>query len=138
MPLQALAPRLWRVDARLRNARFRARLPSEQQGPVVVLSPHPDDAVLSCWSVLVSASDVRVANVFTGSPAPGSLGPWDELVRAADSTSLMEQRIDEDRRALALAGRSPVNLGFLDNQHRGRARPPSNAELDAALRAAVA
>ena len=37
----------------------------------VVLSPHLDDAVLSCWHVLGREGDVRVVNVFTGSPEDG-------------------------------------------------------------------
>ena len=31
----------------------------------------------------------------------------------------MRERVEEDRSALALAGRTAVNLGFLDEQYRG-------------------
>jgi GlcNAc-PI de-N-acetylase len=84
----------------------------------VILSPHFDDAVLSCWHVLTGAGDVLVVNVFAGEPPAGTLGWWDELAGASDSATAVRTRIDEDRRALALAGRSAVNLPFLDGQYR--------------------
>ena len=84
----------------------------------VILSPHFDDAVLSCWHVLASAGEVLVVNVFAGEPPAGTLGWWDELAGATDSAAAVRARIDEDRRALALAGRTAVNLPFLDSQYR--------------------
>jgi LmbE family N-acetylglucosaminyl deacetylase len=86
---------------------------------VAILSPHLDDAVLSCWSVLSGPGRVLVVNVFTGAPAAGSGARWwDRLTGAGDSAQRMRERIDEDRRALALAGRSAVNLGLLEAQYR--------------------
>src|SRR3954453_24032777 len=133
----ALASRLWRADARLRNRRFRTALRFDPGAPVVVLSPHCDDAVLSCWSVLTGERETVVVNVFTQVPPEGTLAHWDRLAGATDSAAFMRERIEEDVRALALAGRSPVNLGLADNQHRGDGRPPSWAELDLALVAQV-
>lgn len=129
--------RLWRVDAGVRNRGFATRLRRDRSAPVVVLSPHLDDAVLSAWSVLTSAADVRVVNVFTGGPAPGSVAEWDRLAGAVDSAELMRARVAEDCQALMMAGRAPINLRLLDHQYRGRRRPPSFRELDDALIAAV-
>ena len=84
----------------------------------VILSPHFDDAVLSCWHVLASAGGVLVVNVFAGEPPAGTLGWWDELAGASDSAAAVRARIEEDRQALALAGRAAVNLPFLDSQYR--------------------
>ncbi|MFI5037231.1 MAG: PIG-L family deacetylase [Solirubrobacterales bacterium] len=84
----------------------------------VILSPHFDDAVLSCWHLLASAGEVLVVNVFAGEPAAGALGWWDRLAGATDSAAAVRTRIEEDRRALALAGRAAVNLPFLDSQYR--------------------
>jgi GlcNAc-PI de-N-acetylase len=84
----------------------------------VILSPHFDDAVLSCWHVLASASEVLVVNVFAGEPPAGTLGWWDELAGASESAAAVRTRIEEDRRALALAGGAAVNLPFLDSQYR--------------------
>ena len=84
----------------------------------VILSPHFDDAVLSCWHLLASASEVLVVNVFAGEPPAGTLGWWDELAGASDSAAAVRTRIEEDRQALALTGRAAVNLPFLDSQYR--------------------
>jgi hypothetical protein len=85
----------------------------------VILSPHPDDAVLSLWHLLTDSADVAVLNVFGGSP-DGHRGDgwWDMLTRAAGSVERVRERHAEDREALALAGRAPENLGFLDGQYR--------------------
>jgi LmbE family N-acetylglucosaminyl deacetylase len=90
----------------------------------VILSPHLDDAVLSCWHVLTQPGEVMVINVFAGVPA-GLRAPawWDEYTGAKDSGERVRERIEEDRRALALAGREPTNLGFLDEQYRAHAQP---------------
>ncbi len=84
----------------------------------IILSPHFDDAVLSCWHLLASAGEVLVVNVFAGEPTAGTLGWWDELAGASDSAAAVRTRIEEDRQALALAGRAAVNLPFLDSQYR--------------------
>jgi hypothetical protein len=85
----------------------------------VVVSPHLDDAVFSAWHLLAGAGDVRVVNVFTALPPEGSAPPrWDRLTGARDSAQRMRERLDEDRRALALAGRTAVGLDFLDSQYR--------------------
>jgi hypothetical protein len=102
----------------------------------VILSPHFDDAVLSCWHVLVGAGDVLVVNVFAGEPAAGTLGWWDELTGASDSAAAVRTRIEEDRQALALVGRSAVNLPFLDSQYREFDQAPE--EIVQALREVVA
>ena len=84
----------------------------------VILSPHFDDAVLSCWNLLAGAGEVLVVNVFAGEPPAGTLGWWDQLAGATDSAATVRMRIEEDRQALALAGRTAVNLPFLDSQYR--------------------
>lgn len=91
---------------------------------IVVLSPHLDDAVLSCWHVLTNPGELTVINVFAGVPA-GLDAPawWDQYTGATDSAERVRERIEEDRRALALAGRTAVNLGFLDEQYRHEAPP---------------
>jgi len=102
-------------------------------GPdAVILSPHFDDAVLSCWHVLASSSDVRVVNVFGGEPPRGTLGWWDRLAGATDSGAAVRMRVEEDSQALALAGCTAVNLPFLDSQYR---RPDyHSSEIVEALR----
>ena len=101
----------------------------------VILSPHFDDAVLSCWRLLADDGDVLVVNVFAGVPPQGTLGWWDRLAGCEDSAAAVRARIEEDRRALALTGRTAVNLDFLDDQYREREEDP--AGIAAALRAVL-
>jgi hypothetical protein len=90
----------------------------------IILSPHFDDAVLSCWHLLTGAGEVLVVNVFAGEPPAGALGWWDRLAGATDSAAAVRTRIEEDRLALALAGRAAVNLPFLDSQYREANQAP--------------
>ena len=100
--------------------------------PIVILSPHLDDAVLSCWHVLDGPADVRVVNVFAGVPPAGAAtGWWDRASGSGDSAGAVRTRIEEDCAALAVAGRESVNLDFLDAQYRDGEQDPG--ELVAAL-----
>jgi LmbE family N-acetylglucosaminyl deacetylase len=96
---------------------------------IVVVSPHLDDAALSCWSVLDAAGERTVVNVFTGPPDPARERPWDELTGATDGARRMEERVLEDRAALAHAGCTPTNLGL---------RPPASEHAAAHLRELLA
>jgi LmbE family N-acetylglucosaminyl deacetylase len=104
--------------------------------PTVILSPHPDDAVLSLWHVLDGDGEVVVLNVFGGSP-DGHRGDawWDRLTGAPDSVARMAERHAEDRAALAIAGREPANLGLLDGQYRD-GEPPLEGLIERIAEAA--
>lgn len=92
--------------------------------PAVILSPHLDDSVLSCWHLLTQPGELVVINVFAGVPTDlAAPAWWDEYTGAKDSAERVRERIEEDRRALALAGRTAVNLGFLDEQYRPDDQP---------------
>jgi GlcNAc-PI de-N-acetylase len=100
----------------------------------VIVSPHFDDAVLSCWRVLTSRGEVEVVNVFGGVPPRGSApGWWDRHLGSPEVA--VHTRREEDRRALAHAGRSARSLDFMDGQYRDHDQPVE--PLAAALRAAV-
>jgi LmbE family N-acetylglucosaminyl deacetylase len=100
----------------------------------VIVSPHFDDAALSCWHVLSSPGEVSVVNVFAAAPPAGSRpGWWDH--RLGPPEVAVQRRAEEDRRALAHAGRSARNLSFVDAQYRSGERPPGL--LAAALEAEV-
>ncbi len=92
--------------------------------PAVILSPHLVDAVLCCWHLLGSAGEVSVINVFAGSPGPGAGNAWwDEESGATDSATRMAERWAEDREAFAIAGRTAINLDFLDEQYQPPEQP---------------
>lgn len=103
-----------------------------------MLSPHWDDAVLDCWSLLASDRQLNVVNFFAGIPPPGSPGVWEAIIGARDPAERARERMAEDTRALARAGRQPLNLPLLDAQYR---RPTPHAlrleDLDRTLAAEV-
>jgi LmbE family N-acetylglucosaminyl deacetylase len=84
-----------------------------------ILSPHFDDAVLSCWQLLAGTADVTVVNVFTAEPPAGTPPPWwDRATGASDPVKRVRERRREDAAALSLVGTSSVELGLLDDQYR--------------------
>jgi hypothetical protein len=89
----------------------------------VVCSPHFDDAVLNCWSVLDRDESCAVVNVFTGAPGGGFTSWYDQLSGASSSAAHMHQRAIEDRDALSVAGKRPIDLGMLEAQYRLRQSP---------------
>jgi LmbE family N-acetylglucosaminyl deacetylase len=129
---EGIRQRAWRVYSHIRNRRFRPRLRHDPAGPAIVLSPHLDDAVIDCWSVLAGTAPVTVATVCAGIPKPGPAGHWDALAGARDRAERMRDRREEDLAALALAGRSGVHLPFPQADHRPGPPPPLEA-IDRAL-----
>lgn len=102
----------------MEGALIRAYSPNMSTRPAVILSPHLDDAVLSCWHLLSGPGEVSVINVFAGSPPAGTEPTWwDRLSGSTDSVALMEERRAEDRAAFAIAGRTAIDLDFLDGQY---------------------
>ena len=117
--------------------RFQTGMRTDAQAPELVISPHLDDAVLDCWSLLASDRDVNVVNVFAGVPARGALTLWDSITGAAESAERARERIAEDAIALRRAHRAPLNLNLLDAQYRKAPPVLRLAELDDALAARV-
>jgi GlcNAc-PI de-N-acetylase len=86
---------------------------------IAILSPHFDDAVLSCWHLLEESAAPAVVNVFTGAPPPGTgTAWWDQLTGATDSATRMLERREEDVQALAATGATTRALDLLDDQYR--------------------
>ena len=86
--------------------------------PTVILSPHFDDAVISCWSVLASHPQVEVVNFFGGTPPEGAAIPYgEEITGCRDAVERARQRAEEDAQALALAGCRGRNLDLLEYPH---------------------
>lgn len=121
-----------------REERFHSRLRIDPQAPELLLSPHWDDSVLDCWGLLASDRRLNVVNVFGAVPLDARPGRWEAVSGAADPAQRARERTAEDARALARAGREPLNLPLLAVPWRRR-NPPSVRldDLDRALTAEV-
>jgi LmbE family N-acetylglucosaminyl deacetylase len=87
--------------------------------PPVVLAPHFDDAVLSCWSVLREQPATTVLNVFAGVPSSDApISWWDRFTGGRSARERALERRREDAEALERMGCRPVNLPFLDSAYR--------------------
>ena len=88
------------------------------------VSPHLDDAVLSCggWiSYLADKAEVTVASVFTNahnSPSSLSIRRFLKECGYNDSEKLFADRRMEDKLANNLMGVKTIHLGFLDGLYR--------------------
>ncbi len=100
-------------------------------GPVGVLSPHLDDAALSCGQLLINRPGSHVVTAFSDGPVVKKVPSWETasgMFKPGDD--LMEVRRREDVEALAFAQAHAHHLGFWDLQFRpplsvplGRLRP---------------
>lgn len=83
-----------------------------------MISPHLDDGVFSCGTLMSMHSSVTVVTVFAGIPAgTPMLTDWDKLAGFGDANEAMLARREEDRRALDVFSAHPVWLDFLDGQY---------------------
>jgi LmbE family N-acetylglucosaminyl deacetylase len=103
--------------------------------PVLVLSPHLDDAVFACGRLLASVPAATVATIFAGRPASSApLTEWDRASGFRPGDDVIGARRDEDRLALGILGANPVWLEFRDRQYGPGVRPDEIArELDGVL-----
>jgi LmbE family N-acetylglucosaminyl deacetylase len=103
--------------------------------PLVVISPHCDDAVLGCGELLADQACGTVITVFAGSPPPGHpLTRWDADAGFSAEEPVMARRRAEDRAALDLLGVQARWLAFRDSQYEGPVAASAVVEgLDAAV-----
>jgi LmbE family N-acetylglucosaminyl deacetylase len=87
-------------------------------GKMVAISPHLDDAVFGCGSLLSGGYCTAVVTVFAGIPTedPRST-PWDRACGFADPQEAVIRRRTEDGNALELLDVRPVWMRFLDRQY---------------------
>lgn len=84
------------------------------RGPLLIVSPHFDDAVLSCWALLDRPDGpTDVVTVCGGIPADG-LSNWDRQCGFHSGGEAATARREEDRRALAGHARTVWSLPVLD------------------------
>ncbi|MFJ3462286.1 PIG-L family deacetylase [Achromobacter spanius] len=90
--------------------------------PLVVISPHLDDAILSCAGLLAARPGSTVVTVFTArAPLQQALTDWDRRCGFDSADAAMTCRLAEDREALGIVGAEGRALGFLDCQYTATA-----------------
>lgn len=97
----------------------------EPSQPVVVLSTHLDDAVLSCGHFLLANPSTTVVTVLAGAPRVNHEGYNSRTTGRAFAPDAVGVRRDEDRLALTYLGATPVWLDLLDADYASY-RPPSD------------
>jgi LmbE family N-acetylglucosaminyl deacetylase len=102
---------------------------------VLVVSPHYDDAVLSCGQLLATYRPVHVVTVFGGNPGQYSeLTDWDRRSGFAVGDDVVAARQAEERAALRSLDAQTTWLEFLDGQY---GCTPSAEEVAEALESAI-
>ncbi len=103
--------------------------------PVVVISPHLDDAVLGCGQLLFMHPGSVVITALAGPPASyETVTVWDTAAGFGPGDDVIAARRVEDRAALAILHAAPVWLDFLDDQYGDS---PSVARLVRGLERAI-
>lgn len=91
----------------------------ELEKKLLVLSPHLDDAVLSCADLIAQHPGSVVATVFAGIPAHSQLlTDWDAASGFENAQQAVSLRRQEDSKALALLSAAPRWLDFFDSQYQ--------------------
>ena len=96
-------------------------------GPLLIVSPHPDDVALSCAALLDRGEPVDVLTVFAGSPDPPVQGYWDARCGFEDSTEALRVRRTEELAALRPGGHRVTFLELLESQYFEGEREPADA-----------
>ena len=94
----------------------------DRMNPVLVVSPHLDDAVISAGQFLAGRPGAVVVTMLAGAPNPPVIRKWDNMSGFATSQEALRARWAEDERALAVVKATAVHLGFLDGQYEPAAR----------------
>jgi LmbE family N-acetylglucosaminyl deacetylase len=98
---------------------------------LLVISPHLDDAVLSCGALLAAHHDALVVTIFAGTPRDARMcTEFDSRSGFRDAAHAMAARRREDARALAAVDATPRWLTFCDDQYE---EPASIVEITAAV-----
>jgi LmbE family N-acetylglucosaminyl deacetylase len=114
------------------NVQTDAVHPFPPSGALLVVSPHLDDAALSCAALLDRGEPVDVLTIFSGAPEPPQQGWWDERCGFASSAESMPARRREEENALKPGGHRIHLLDLLEEQHVEGPRPARDAERIAA------
>lgn len=90
-----------------------------QHRHLVVVQPHLDDAVLSCFALMRASRQITVVTVFSGLPDKSEPpARYDRLTNSDNPRARMTTRRREDRQALRSLGARHRHLDLLDAPYR--------------------
>lgn len=92
----------------------------------MIVSPHVDDAPLSCGALLARSEPVDVLDVFAGEPKPPRQGPWDAITGFSSSTDAAATRRAEEAQAFYGSPHRVEFMDLLDAQYVGGERPAND------------
>lgn len=106
---------------------------------LVIVSPHLDDAVLSCGLLMIAHPGATVVTVFAGNPPayPTTMRYWDVQAGFGPDDDVMAVRRDEDRAALARLDATPHHLDFVEHTYNDGDRPVAPDVIAGPLEAAI-
>jgi LmbE family N-acetylglucosaminyl deacetylase len=91
-----------------------------------VVSPHLDDAALSCAALLDREEPLDILTVFTGVTDHPLQSGWDKLTGFSSSLESMAARREENRRAFQDSGHRLHYLDLLEREYAPQPRPASD------------
>lgn len=105
---------------------------------IAIISPHLDDAALSCGALIACCSEVTVITLFAGVPEPASCSTaWDRACGFGTAGDAMAARHAEDRLAMASLGATVRQLDRLDGQYLDPLPSDDDARNAASLAASL-
>jgi LmbE family N-acetylglucosaminyl deacetylase len=95
-------------------------IPELDLARVLVISPHLDDAVLSCAHLCTAAAEALVVTVFAGVPSryAAAVSAWDSSCGFEPGDDVVAKRREEDLAALQALGAAERYFDYLDVQYR--------------------
>jgi LmbE family N-acetylglucosaminyl deacetylase len=111
-------------------------MPENISHPLVV-SPHFDDAVISCGAFIAAHPGSVVHTVFSGCPAEDVTTDWDQHCGFTNAAEAMRERACEDDFALEILGAVADRDDFLDAQYAPYGTAPTVESIASKLGEAV-
>jgi len=109
-----------------------------RDAPVVVISPHLDDAVFGCGRLLAAHPRSVVITALAGKPPSyDRVTDWDAAAGFQPGDDVVGRRYEEDVDALQVLDARPIWLDFLDGQYDAHDRSPLEVALTDALEGAI-
>jgi hypothetical protein len=96
--------------------------PTLPDGPLLVVSPEPGDAALSCAALLERTTPLTVLDVFTSAPEPDQSTEWDRLAGFESAAAAIAAREQEEADAFAGTPHEVLAVDLVAQRYRDSVR----------------